>query len=417
MVFVSDVLGERLYDVNGQVIGRIRDLVILAKSPQALVTFVIVRSGDGKLLALDGSHWRTVVARFVADTHMPLQPYKELASHILLGRDVLDKQIIDVGGHKVVRVNDIELRWTQEGCRVTAVDTGTRGFTRRLFGPGMLHLLDRLPRHPHARLVSWNLVEPLGSAGSPLKLSIAWRKLGALHPADLADIVEDLDRDEQIALFNSLDDESAAEALSEVEESEDQEQILDQLGTERAADILEEMSPDDAADILAELPAEKAEVLLASMDQEEQDEVRQLLRYEDNTAGGLMTPDYIDVADDLTAAELIESLRRNEPEAEMIYYLYVHDRDGALIGVMSLRDLIVAKPSTPIRELMAGPVTSVHADASEDEVVDVMAKYDFLALPVVDDHNHLLGIITVDDVMDVVMERGGWMRQLRFGRR
>lgn len=417
MVFVSDVLGQRIFDQHGQLLGRIRDLVILAKNPQALISFILIRSSDGRLCAADGESWRRNEARFVVTVPSAgLEPYRELANHILLGRDVLDKQIIDVKGAKVVRVNDIELRWGPSGCRVSAVDAGARGFVRRLLGPKLFALVNRTIWKPEPRLISWGLVEPLGSAGSPLKLNVSWRKLADMHPADLADIVEELDRHEQMALFNSLDNESAAEALSEVEGAAEQEHILDQLGPERAADILQEMSPDDAADLLAELPPEKAEAFLSSMDEEEQADVRELMQYPEHTAGGLMTTDYIDVAEDLTAAEVIELLRSSAPDAETIYYLYVVDTDGVLTGVLSLRDLIVAPPTTRIREIMTGPVISVPAEASEDEVVDVMAKYDFLAVPVVDGQNHLLGIITVDDVMDVAMERGGWTRQMRLRR-
>lgn len=416
MILVSDVLGQRVFDQHGQPLGRIRDLVILAKNPQALISFVLIRSGNGRLLAATGESWRRHEARFVVQVPAAgLEPYRELANHILLGRDVLDKQIIDVKGAKVVRVNDIELRWGPNGCRVAAVDTGARGFARRLLGRRLFALVERAWK-TEPRLISWGLVEPLGSAGSPLKLSVSWRKLADMHPADLADIVEELDRHEQMALFASLDDESAAEALSEVDEAAEQEHILDQLGPERAADILQEMSPDDAADLLAELPPEKAEAFLSSMDEEEQADVRELMQYPEHTAGGLMTTDYIDVAEDLTAAEVIDLLRSSAPNAETIYYLYVVATDGVLTGVLSLRDLIVAQPDTRIREIMTGPVISVPAEASEDEVVDVMAKYDFLAVPVVDSQNHLLGIITVDDVMDVAMERGGWTRQMRLRR-
>ncbi|MGE5561481.1 MAG: magnesium transporter [Chloroflexota bacterium] len=416
-MFVSDVLGQRVYDQSGRVLGRIRDLVMLAKDPQATITLVIINGADGRLLAIDGAGWRHEEARFVVDGSMDdATPYRELVSHILLGRDVLDKQIIDVKGAKVVRVNDIELRWGVKGCRVSAVDAGARGFVRRLLGPKLFPLLTGGVWRPASRLISWALVEPLGSAGSPLRLSMSSRKLADMHPADLADIVEDLDRHEQVALFSSLDDESAAETLSEVDEAADQEHILDQLGTERAADILEEMSPDDVADLLAEMPPEKAEAILASMAEEEQADVRELLRYAEHTAGGLMTTGYIDITEDLTAAEVIELLRANEPDAETIYYLYVVDARGVLTGVLSLRELIIAKPETLVREIMTGPAISVPVEASEDEVVDIMAKYDFLAVPVVDDDNRLRGIITIDDVMDVAMERGGWTRQMRLRR-
>lgn len=417
MVFVSDILYQPIFDQKGELLGRVRDLVILTNQPHALIELVIVRGRDGRLRELAGHDWRGHEPRLTTSVNRELAPYVEHKEHILLGRDVLDKQIIDVEGAKVERVNDVELAPSTHGYHIVAFDAGARGFIRRLLGARLFRLAQRWGWQPDARLIAWRVVEPLGSAGSPIRLTPAGGSgLSEMHPADLADIVDDLDRNEQAALFASLDDETAADALTEIEAVEDQAHILHDLGAERSADILEEMSPDDVADILAELSPDAAETILNAMEQEEREDVRALMEFDDDTAGGLMTTDYIDLREHLTVAEAIDVLRREGPEAETIYYLYVVDDQGHLAGVVSLRDLIVASPETGIVTIMTGPVISVTTDTHESQVVDLMSKYDFLALPVTDAENRLAGIITVDDVMDVAMERGGWTRQTRLRR-
>jgi CBS domain-containing protein len=414
VVFVSDVLGQPIYNQNGDRLGRVRDLVILTNQPHALVDLIIIRGSDGRSYGLPGLAWQSHAPHLTAKVSGSLTPYVEHAQHILLARDVLDKQLIDVKGAKVERVNDIELESSAHGYHLVAVDAGARGFIRRLLGETLFRFVQRFGWEPQARLIAWTIVEPLGSAGSPIRLSAAGGSgLSELHPADLADIVDDLDRNERAALFASLDDETAADTLTEVETVEDQAHILHDLGAERSADILEEMSPDDVADLLAELPPDTAETILNAMEQEEREDVRALMEFDEDTAGGLMTTDYINLSEHSTTAQAIDQLRRESPEAETIYYLYVVDEQERLRGVVSLRDLIVASPETRVSDIMTGPVISVATDADEEEVVDLMSKYDFLALPVTDAEDRLVGIITVDDVMDVAMERGGWLRQTR----
>jgi magnesium transporter len=228
--------------------------------------------------------------------------------------------------------------------------------------------------------------------------------LQKLHPADLADIVEGLDREERNVLFSSLDSEKAAETIGEVDQEELQASIIANLEPEKASDILEEMPPDDAADLLADLPVATAEDLLDRMEDEDAADVKELMQYPEDSAGGLMTTEYISLLESLTAEEAIEELRQQAPEAETIYYLYVVDSEEHLMGVLSLRQLIIAPKQRPIREILKRDPALVLIGDKQEKVAEVIDKYDLLAIPVVDDQNRLQGIVTVDDVMDLLME-------------
>lgn len=417
-LFLSQLLGQPVRAPERHVLGRLRDLVTVQGDESGLVRGYLVRGREG------GSFWIGQGELLYAPRQLTvprpaksMRMYQERPEYILLGEDVMDQQVIDLRGRKVIRVNDIQLRWADDAFRIVGVDIGPTGFLRRLGGPGLARvaaLLVRAWRRP--RILPWNLIEPLGRPGDPLKLTVPWEKLRRLRPADLADIIDELDRERVVALFQAMDAAAAAEALAEVDDPATRKALLEVLGAERASDILEEMSPDDAADLLGDLPADSARAYLESMEEEERRDVDELLHYPETTAGGLMTTEYIALDQNLTAEETIALLRRLAPDAETIYYLYVVDPEGHLVGVLSLRDLIVAPPDRRLVEIMTPQVISVPLDADQETVVDVMARYDFLALPVVDRDNRLKGIITIDDVMDVALERGGWKRHV-FTRR
>lgn len=418
LLFLSQLLGERVRDPEGQILGRLRDLVALQGDESGLVHGYVVRGQQG------GSFWiatgellysprRITVPRPARSMRL----YQERPEYILLGEDVMDQQVIDLRGRKVIRVNDIQLRWAEGTFRILGVDLSPPGFLRRLGGRGLARAGALLvPAWRRPRVLPWSLIEPLGHPGDPLKLAVPWDKLRRLPPADLADIIDELDRERLAALFQTMDTTAAAEALAEVDNPAIRKALLEVLGAERASDILEEMSPDDAADVLGDLPRDSARAYLASMEEGERLDVDELLHYPKTTAGGLMTTEYISLDQNLTAHDTIALLRRLAPDAETIYYLYVVDPEDRLVGVLSLRDLIVAPPEQRLVEIMTPHVISVPVDADQETVVDVMARYDFLAVPVVDAANRLKGIITIDDVMDVALERGGWKRHVFTGR-
>ena len=245
---------------------------------------------------------------------------------------------------------------------------------------------------------------------SSIKLRVPHAGLAELHPADLATIIDQLGRRDRAGILASLDDEAAADAIEEME-PETQVEVLEDLEPERAADILEEMSPDDAADLVADLSEAAREEILALMEHEEAAEVKELLQYPEDTAGGTMTTEYVAVPATLTASQTIDRLRELEPDAETIYYVYVTDDDGRLVGVLSLRDLIVARPETLIANVMFDEPVTVGVLADEDEVAHVVARYNLLAVPVVNDGGQLVGIVTVDDAIDTVLP-SGWKHRL-----
>jgi magnesium transporter len=280
---------------------------------------------------------------------------------------------------------------------------GTRGLLRRLNLEGIaLRVWGWFGRRPHERLIGWEHVHSLDPASQQLHLDLEREKLRLLHPADLADILGELNALDRAAVVSSLDEETAAAALEEMD-FELQKSVLEAVEDERAADILDEIDPDDAADLVGDLPQERAEQLLGLMEPDEASDVKELLKYPDDTAGGLMTPEFVAVPAGMTAQEAIGYMRKAGEEAETIYYCYVLDAGNRLVGVFSLRELIVAPPTRVIDDIMVREVVSVSPHTSHKETAGLIARYNLLAIPVVDDENRLLGIVTVDDAIDAVL--------------
>ena len=408
MVFLSEFLGAEVVDVEQRRVGRVRDVTATVIEPYPVVTGIVVSRGSGEIVPW--SSVRTFAGREVAlrtsAESMPMMPANE--ADIWLGRDVLDKQVIDTDGRRVVRVNDLQLVESGGKMLLVGADIGVRGLLRRLglerVGKAVVRLFRRdLPMV----LVSWDVVQPLQGESGPdaVRLRISGKRISKLHPADIADIVEELSARERSAIFAQLSDEMAAETLEELE-PDDQRSVIENMDAERASEILEEMGPDEAADLLADLSEDRARLLLELMETADAEDVRELLSFPEDTAGGLMTTEYVSVSVGLSAQECIEALRVLEPEAEHVYYVYVIDEEEHLNGVLSLRDLIVAKPGTPIAQFVRRDVVTVKLDATRDEIAAVMVKYNLMALPVVDEDDRLRGIITVDDALESVLPEG-----------
>jgi magnesium transporter len=319
---------------------------------------------------------------------------------LYLIRDLFDKQIVDVDGRKVVRINDLEVANTGDSLRVVAADIGVSGLLRRLgaakFLPG---LVERVPRS----LIAWDNVAPIVDVNPVnVRLSVSENRLSRLHPSELAEIITDLSAKDASRVFRSLDDETAADALEHLDH-DTQMTIIEDLGTERAADIIEEMDSDDAADLLGELPEERQAELLAEMEPETAVELRDLVKYDEDTAGGLMTTDYVWIYPHRTVAATIDKIREIAPESEFIYYLYVTDEGRKLLGTLSLRTLLLALPTGFIHKLMDSDFVSVSPATSSQDVASTIARYDLLAVPVLDDEGKMLGIVTVDDAIDAII--------------
>jgi magnesium transporter len=398
--FFSQIQGEPIYDHEGNRVGKLIDLAIRweGETPPR-VTGIKFARGVQKHIRLDDVEEMSqdrirLVGKLQEADLIPLQP-----NEIYVGKWLMDKQIIDLKGSKVVRVNDVKLFWVKSGDRKyiipMAVDIGVRGLARRL---GVEFLCKRLEN----QFVWWQFIQHLEEKTAALQLSTERAKLDQLHPADLADLIEDLDYKKRTDFIEDLDVEVAAEAFAEMER-DTQIEILEHLDNVQASDLLEEMAPDEAADILGELPEDKADALLKLMEPEEAQEVRRLMVYEDGTAGSLMTTEYLSLSPGITVNEAFTQLRRLAAEAETIYYLYLVEEDLTLSGVLSLRELLMAEPDTLLGDLMQTRIISVHPQDSDEEVADHVNKYNLLAIPVVDNANRMLGIITVDDVLEMLI--------------
>jgi len=413
MAFVSELLGRPVAEVNGLRIGRLVDLVASPGNgiPHPKIVALVVKRARSQLV-VPFSDVAVLIAPAIPLTKSlaEIVPYRPGERDLYLARDVLDKQIIDTSGVRVVRVNDLELARVNGHFYVANVDTGSLGLLRRLgLGTAVQKLTGRPGRGLPPGVISWDNVELL-PGDQAMRLRVPSDKIAELHPADLAEILSDLSRSESGRLLESLDVKTLADTLEEVE-PDFQASLVEAMADEKVADVLEEMGPDEAADLLAELPEDRSQGLLELMEDDEAEDVRKLLAYRDDTAGGIMTTEFIAVPADLTAEEVIRMLRERAEEAETIFYVYVTDSENRLMGVFSLRELVLAQPETPVADFMETRVVMVQLMDPQEKVAQVVAKYNLLAVPVVDDGGHLHGIVTADDALDKIIPTA-WKKRL-----
>jgi len=412
--YLSEIQNRKILGPGGDEVAKLADVAVVptGQFPPVQWAVLATRAGEHAIrwsdLVSETGHYRVLV---------PLDQVLEAGlpdDALRLGRDLMDKQIVDTHGAKVVRVNDLQLEEAGGQLRLVGADVGLRGLLRRVgaerLAEGIAGVVGRkLPRG----IIPWHLVQPIDTGNAAnVRLTVPHAKLALLHPADIADIVEDMSADERRAVFEQLDVETAAETLAEIE-PEMQVEIVGDLDEERAADILEEMAPDEAADLLQDLPEEQREELVELMEKEEGEDVEELLSHSENSAGGIMTTDFVALPRELTAAAGINRLRELKPDPELAYYLYVIDAEGRLDGVVSLRDLVVASPDELLAQIMDPHILKVEVDTPKEDVASLIAKYDLLAVPVVDAGQKLLGIVTVDDVVELMLPRGWKKRSLR----
>lgn len=407
MKYLSSIVGRPVLEPSGQPVGRIQDVSASQTDRLPTLTACLIRAaGVDRWIDLHAFQEFTAHAVTLQRPLDTIQPYEPGPMEVLLRRDVLDKQIVDVHDYRVVRANDVRIIETSDGMCVVGVDASLRAVLRRIGIAAPIEALARMLGKPlHSNLIAWDDVETLeasGAGGGRIRLKIPHERIARLHPADIADIVEQLTPQQRAEVIEALDVSTAADTIEEMEDVEAAE-VMEALAHEKAADILEEMEPDDAADVLADLSEVRTEQLLEHMEPSEAAGVKELLAYEHSTAGGLMTTEYISVEADISAQATIEYLRARAPLAEHIYYVYIVDGDGHLAGVLSLRDLIVADPAARIGSIMVSNVRYVTVDEDADEVAQMIGKYNLLALPVVGDDGRLVGIVTVDDIVDHVL--------------
>ncbi len=413
MAFFSELVGKIVTDVDGKRVGVLKDLVVkfLHELHHPVVEAIII-DHKGKQVIIPFS---AVVVLFSAaiplNCHLEdIEPYVPGAEDILLGENVLDKQIIDINGMRVVRVNDLELVRVNGNVYVSNVDVSGLGILRRVgLAQTAQNIASFFQREPAKNLISWEDIELL-MHDEFMRLKVPTEKLAELHPADIAEIISDLNRAEGRQFLDTLDVRQLAEALEEVE-PDFQASLVKNMSDEKVADVLEEMSPDEAADLLAELPSERSEDLLELMEEEDAAEVRKLLAYPEDCAGGIMTTEFASVPPHLTAEQAIQMLRETADEAETIFYVYVTNVENELLGVFSLSDLVLAQPDTPVTKFMHKRAVRVNLLDDQDKVAQMIAKYNLLAIPVVDDKNTLHGIVTADDALDKIIPTA-WKKRL-----
>ena len=384
-LYFTDLVGKKVVSSEGAQLGRLADLVAVSGEPYPPVESLLVRSG-GKVSQIP---WAAVASvngtiQLAPGASVEPAPTSPVADRVHLGQEILDRQIVDIEGAKLVRVNDLHFLETKGQLRVAHVDVGLRGLVRRMGWQrpvdGVVSLLRPKARYLNAdTLLSWKLVQPIESAPGRVRIEATKKALASLHPADLAEIMEDLDRHQREVLFQRLD-------------------------VETAADALEEMAPDEAADALSELPGHTRDELLNAMEKPEAAEVAELLEYHPRSAGGLMTPDLVELPGSATVADAFAEVRRRAEELPLVYEIFVVE-GGLLQGMVTLKDLIVAgDPALPLSSLLREVPASVNADTDLRDVARAASKYNMLSVPVVDQAGSLMGMVTVDDILAEVVD-------------
>jgi len=415
--YFSRILGCKVIDSNRKVVGKVIDLLVESGTTTHIGQDVSIRP---RIIGVKIKKAKSIqiydFAFFeitkdkrritISCTDLIVLSLTDVVRGFLLADIILDKQIVDMNGRKLVRVNDIRIVSIAQGTFAIAVDVGMEGLLRRI---GISHELKTflawfklsLP----SKFILWDDVETIDLSNLNIKLSKTSSKLHTLHPSDLADIIEDLGKQSRASVFSSLDDETAADVLEELD-TEAQVNLIESLPLEKMADVLERMPADEVADILDELEDEKAEMLLNEMEAESSQEVRELLEYDDKEVGSIMTTDFISFNENTTVAEVLTDIRSLKPEAEALYNLFVTDENAELIATVSLRDLVVSEPTTRINEIMKEAPVHLYDDQKVDDIAEIISKYNLLAIPVVDRSNLLQGMVVIDDVVeDLISER------------
>lgn len=406
-LYISDVLGRFVMNSEGDSVGKLADLKIrLGELFPKVSSLAVKKRREKGLLELDWQEVQslnTAAIRLKPGAEGKFQTLNVANDEILLREELLDKQVVDTFGAKIERVNDIHLLIVNQDLRVVHVDFGVRGILRRL---GWLRGMDYFTNWLFAyqfeeKMISWKYIQPLLSnmVKGNLKLNVTARKIHEIHPSDLADIIEELDRVNRSSIFRVLDLQTAALTLEEVEDPKLQASLIESASVEQASDILEEMAPDEATDLLADLPKEKKEKLIRTMEKPSRDAVEELLKFKEGTAGSIMTKDFFSIQKDRTVGEAVEEFRKTTFPLESVAYLYVTDKENRLVGVSTLRHLITCDKDMPLKKLMNTHLIKVRPLDGIEDVAELFKKYKFLSLPVADENNVLTGIITLKDIM------------------
>lgn len=414
--YLSQVTGCKIYDVNGTRLGKVIDVIVNTahhgKHQEEGFRPVIVGlktkiSGETVYLNFEFVKIKKNKRNFsFICSKIEKLPQTTIDNCLPLVKNILDRQIVDINGRKLVRVNDIRLVSIDPEIYALAVDISTEGLLRRLGVAGVINkVLYLFKLSLPTQYILWDDVEAFDTTNFNIKLSHASSKLQLLHPSDLADIIEEMGSLSRTKVFESMDEERAADVLEEMEPYA-QAQIIESLSISKAADVLEKMPADEVADLMDELEDEKVELLLNEMEKESSEDVRELLEYDDNEVGSLMTTDYLSFRESMTIEATLKELRIQKPEADMIYSLFITDTDEKLIATVSLRDIVISAPDLKLADIMNKQFISVQDEDKTDRLASIILKYDLLAIPVTDAQNTLVGMIVIDDIIEDLMDKG-----------
>jgi CBS domain-containing protein/sporulation protein YlmC with PRC-barrel domain len=418
MIYFTELDHLPVYGVKGEYLGRLEDLCVDPSQNALRVASYLVKTPKKTLICISHDQMQSLSVR-AGQTRVPREEVRCYAPDeglLKVKKDILDQQIIDVNNRKVVRVNDVDFDIqptdNHTELRIIGVDVGLAAALRRLLqGLMAKHTVRMITSLFPTKIIPWefvNLIEP--DPQRRLKLRLSYGRVAELHPADIADILEELSRDEQKAVIEGLDEETAAQALSEIP-TRMQADLLESIPAQKAADIVEEMPPDEAADVLQELSPETSAEVLADMEKEEANEVRELLGFEENTAGALMTTEYVVVHESATVEGAIAALKSFEGPIESIHAIYLVDNAAVLRAAVPVGRILLSEASTPLKELATDSLISVPSHAAAISVVDLFHKYNLISLPVVDDKGHLIGVVTADDVLELVINKKQFRRR------
>lgn len=403
--YLSRILGNKVWSNQNQPIGKLVDLIVDVTSERPHVIAVKLRTGN-KIQLVDFSTF-TITKRneqYYIETKNLIEKEISKENTLFLVKHILDKQIVDMDGRKVVRVNDLRLAILANGVYLVAADIGFEGLLRRMgVAKPLKKVLKPIGINIPGRFLLWDEVETIDFFRRGIKLSKSYTKLDTLHPSDLADIIEDLDRTTQLAVLSSLEVEKAADVLEELE-IEYQVNVIENLEAVQAAVMLGKMPADEVADILEEIDDEQAEEILSIMGRDVSDEVRELMDYPEESVGSIMTTEFISFSKNTTIAEVIGKIRELRPESESIYYIYIVNEAEKLIAHLSFRDLIIAEPASKLSEMMNRDVIYVNADDDIENLNEIISKYNLASVPVVDEHMTLIGMVHIHDIVHNILK-------------
>jgi len=409
-VSLTALLGTPVTDAQGHLRGRLKDIAVATGPDAGKVAGLVLKTRSGLSLVPSQDVMETPAGTLELRSSDDLAPLKDEGNYLYLQQDLVDRQIIDIHGRKVVRANDVDLEWLGHGAahllRVAEVEVGMRGAFRRIF-KGILPRarLDALSRKFGARAIPWQFVDVIEvDPARRVKLRIEYERLAEMHPSDLAEILEDLAPAEREAVFTALDEEVAAEALEEVDPKL-QKSLLETLDEEKIADIVEEMDPGAAADLLAELPEDQSDAILEEMDPEERQEVEELLEFDEHSAAGCMTTDFVSLGMGATVAQAVQALRTFDGDPETVTEVYLLDEKRVLRGSIALARLVMAQPETRLAVLAEPRVLSCPADLNQNELAEMFDKYNLHALPVVDSQGRMVGVVQAEQVIAFLREK------------